>query len=155
MNINREAKKDANRWAKAYMDYGTGAGTKRKHLKAELSKKMQDTAYAEAFDRELDNVEYSKVLKGIKTEHATKSVAINGKKVFRNTVRGISLAAGAYAFYTNNREGIDNAVNGIKIRIKNAVNKRKYKNNTKIVSMSDAKKAEAYLRSVGINAHYE
>lgn len=148
-------KKDARRYAKAKMDYGKGAGIKRRHINAELEKKLQDVSYREAFEAELDRLDMDRVVKGIKAEHGARAVQVEGKKVFKNVVRAGTLAAGAYTFYVNNKEGIDRIVNGVKVRIANKINKRKYKNSTKIISMTDAEKAAAYLKSVGIEANYK
>lgn len=152
---NYEAKRDAKRWAKAKMDYGTGAGIKRRHLKAELEKKWQNEAYKKAFDSELENVNYDRIVRGVNAKNKTRNAAITGKKVAKNVVRFGTLAAGAYTFYANNREGVDRIVNGVKTKVQNAINKRKYKKSTKVVSMSDAEKAAAYLESVGIKANYK
>lgn len=150
-----EAKKDAKRWAEAKMNYGTGAGIKRRHLKAELDKKLQNDAYRAAFEDELERVNYDRIIRDVNIRNKTKNAAVNGKKVFKNVVKAGTLAAGAYAFYSSNREGIDRIANGVKVKIKNAINKRKYKKHTKVVSMSDAEKAAAYLESVGIKANYK
>ena len=150
-----EAKKDAKRWAKAKINYGTGAGIKRRHLKAELDKKLQNDAYRAAFEDELERVNYDRIIRDVNIKNKTKSAAVNGKKVFKNVVKAGTLAAGAYTFYSNNKDSIDRVVNNVRVKFKNAINKRKYKKETKVVNMSDAEKAAAYLESVGIKANYK
>lgn len=145
-----EVKKDAKRFAKAKMDYGKGAGIKRRHVNAELEKKLQDASYRKAFEAELEKVNMDRVVQGVKTRHAVEGVHVNGKRVFKNVVKAGTIAAAGYTFYTNNKEGIDRIARGIKVKVQNAVNKRKYKEQIKPASMTDAEKAAAYLESVGI-----
>ena len=155
MYSKKEAKRDAKRYAKAKMDYGDGAGVRRRHLSAELNKKWQDESYRESFEAELEKLDMDRIVRNLKTQHAARDARNKGKRVFR-TVTGLSTAAMAgYTFYSNNKDGIDRMFNTIKVSIQNKINRRKYKNSTKIVSMTDAEKAAAYLKSVGIEAHYK
>jgi hypothetical protein len=50
---NRYAKKDAKKWAKAQQDYGTGAGIKRRHLKARMETHQKEGGeyYKTQFDK--------------------------------------------------------------------------------------------------------
>lgn len=150
-----EAKKDAMRYAKAKMNYGDGAGIARRHLNAELEKKLADPAYAAAFEEELGRINMEHVVRDIKTKNNAKAVVGGVKKSVKTVVKVGTAAAGAYAFYAANKEGIDRIVNGVKVKVSNVVNKHRYKEDTKIVKMSDAKKAEEYLKSVGIEWHYD
>lgn len=53
--VDREAKKDAEEFARAKMYYGEGAGNRRKLIKATVeSKKKKDPVYAEAFEHHLE-----------------------------------------------------------------------------------------------------
>lgn len=147
---NAEIRKDAKRYAKAKMDYGDGAGIRRRHINAELEKKLQNESYRQAFEAELGRINMDQIIDGINAKHAVKGVQVNGKKVFKNLMRAGALAGTAYAFYSSNKEGIDRFANGVKVSIKNKINKRKYKEQIRPATMTDKEKAEAYLRSVGI-----
>lgn len=51
-NVDRQARKDAEEYAKAYMSYGEGAGTRRKLINGTVDfKKHTVPGYAEAFER--------------------------------------------------------------------------------------------------------
>ena len=155
MNIRKQAKKDARRYAKAKMNYGEGAGIARRHINAELEKKFDDARYAEAFEEALAELDMSEIVHEIKAKNSARDLAGGLKKTFKTVAKVGTVAAGAYGFYAANQEGIDRIVNGVKIKVQNAINKHKYKKETKIVKMSDAAKAEAYLKSVGIDWHYD
>lgn len=155
MNIRKEAKKDAKRYAKAKMNYGDGAGIARRHINAELEKKFDDAKYQAAFEEELAKLDMEQIVREIKTKNNAKDLAGGLKKSIKTVAKVGTVAAGAYTFYAANQEGIDRIVSGVKIRVQNAINKRKYKKETKIVRMTDAQKAEAYLRSVGMEWHYD
>ena len=155
MNIRKQAKKDARRYAKAKMNYGDGAGIARRHINAELEKKFDDARYAEAFEEALAELDMSEIVHEIKAKNSARDLAGGLKKSFKTVVKVGTVAAGAYGFYAANQEGIDRIVNGMKVKVQNAINKHKYKKETKIVKMSDAAKAEAYLKSVGIDWHYD
>lgn len=150
-----QIKKDAKRYAKAKMNYGDGAGIARRHLNAELEKKLADPAYAAAFEAELAKIDMEGVVREIKTKNNAKAVAGGFKKGIKTVAKVGTVAAGAYTFYAANQEGIDRIVNGVKVKVSNAINRHKYKKQIKPVSMTDAQKAEAYLKSVGIDYHYE
>lgn len=150
-----QIKKDAKRYAKAKMNYGDGAGIARRHLNAELEKKLADPAYAAAFEAELAKIDMEGVVREIKTKNNAKAVAGGFKKGIKIVAKVGTVAAGAYTFYAANQEGIDRIVNGVKVKVSNAINRHKYKKQIKVVSMTDAQKAEEYLKSVGIDYHYE
>ena len=58
---NREARKDAQEFARAKMFYGEGAGTRRKLIKAKVEgKSKKDPNYKKAFDQHLSNQDMSK-----------------------------------------------------------------------------------------------
>lgn len=155
MNIRKEAKKDALRYAKAKMNYGDGAGIARRHINAELEKKFDDARYAAMFEEELSKIDMEQIVREVKTKNNAKDFAVGAKKTFKTLAKVGTVAAAGYAFYDNNREGINRIVIGVKIRAQNAINKWKYRKHTKIATMSDAQKAEAYLKSVGIDWHYD
>lgn len=63
---NREARKDAQEFARAKMFYGQGAGNRRKLIKATVeAKKKRDPSYAKAFDHHVERQDFS--------THATKA----------------------------------------------------------------------------------
>lgn len=58
---NREARKDADEFAKAKLFYGEGAGTRRKLIKATVeAKSSRDPEYKKAFDHHLGNQDLAK-----------------------------------------------------------------------------------------------
>lgn len=62
----REARKDAEEFARAKLFFGQGAGTRRKLIKNTVeAKKKRDSAYAKAFDRHLEDQNLS--------DHASKA----------------------------------------------------------------------------------
>lgn len=151
-----EAKKWAERYMKAKMDYGEGAGIKRRHINAELDKKLADPEFAEAFGRELMYVDTERIVRETKAKNRRKAFVQGGKKAIKTAARAGAVAAGGYAFYTNNRESIDRFVGNAKIRIENAINRHKYKKETeKVVNMMDVEKANAYLKSIGFDYTYK
>lgn len=54
---NRYAKKDAKKWAKAQMDYGEGAGVKRRHIKARIEARSKGNEYYKNKFEEYSNQE--------------------------------------------------------------------------------------------------
>lgn len=60
MSMKKMASKDAERWVAAEMFYGTGAGTRRKLLHAELSKKFDMPGYADAFAKAYEKLDLNK-----------------------------------------------------------------------------------------------
>lgn len=155
MNIKSEAKRDAKRYAKAKMNYGTGAGIERRHIKAELDKKLQNGTYKRAFDAELDKINYEKIVREIKVKNKTKDGISGVKKTVKGLAKVGTLAAAGYTFYATNKDGIDRLGRSVKNLVTSKINRWKYRKQTKIVKMSDAAKAEAYLKSVGVDWNYE
>ena len=94
--VRREAKRDANKFAKAKMYYGEGAGTQRKLIKATVeSKRKKDSQYGEAFDYYMDNQNMATRAQQARTKRrmtdATNSV--------RKTARGIDhIVSGNYIY---------------------------------------------------------
>lgn len=105
-NVLEEARRDAKRYAEAQMNYGKGAGTQRKLLEAELSKKMKDITYKQAFDYALERIDKSEVLKTVKQKKGFQKVANTAKK-------GYYAARRAGNFYNRNRSWIDSLVSAI------------------------------------------
>ena len=78
--IEKEAARDARRFAEAKMNYGKGAGTQRKLLNAELSHKMENSLYQEAFNDALAHIDEADVARRIKTRKSVEK----GAKAVRN-----------------------------------------------------------------------
>jgi hypothetical protein len=79
---NREARKDAQEFARAKMFYGEGAGTRRKLIKAKVQSKSKDPNYKKAFDQHLGNQDMGKHAEKARGERKRKNVK-------RSTARGI------------------------------------------------------------------
>jgi len=90
--IEKEAARDARRYMEAKMNYGKGAGTQRKLLKAELERKMENDIYREAFDDALVHVDQADIARRIK---AKKNVE-KGVKTARNGYYAARRLEGAY-----------------------------------------------------------
>ena len=91
----REARKDANEFAKAKMFYGEGAGTRRKLIKAKVeSKAGKDPNYKKAFDHHLSNQDMGKRAEKARGERKRKDVVKGTAKTARG-VKNLALGTGA------------------------------------------------------------
>ncbi len=91
----REARKDATEFAKAKMFYGTGAGTRRKLIKAKVEAKAgKDPNYKKAFDSHLANQDMGKRAEGARSERKRKDVVAGTAKTARG-VKNLALGTGA------------------------------------------------------------
>lgn len=91
----REARKDANEFAKAKMFYGDGAGTRRKLIKAKVeSKSSKDPAYKKAFDHHLGNQDLGKRASQARGERARKDTVATTAKTARG-VKNLVMKTGA------------------------------------------------------------
>lgn len=91
----REAKRDANEFAKAKMFYGEGAGTRRKLIKAKVeSKSTKDPSYKKAFDHHLGNQDLGKRASQARGERKRKDVAKSTAKTARG-VKNLVMQTGA------------------------------------------------------------
>lgn len=81
--LQKDAKKDAERYARAQAYYGEGAGNRRKAIKNELSEKMKDPKYKEEFDKWLSVQDMSKHQKAATRERHTRDTATATKKTAR------------------------------------------------------------------------
>lgn len=91
----REAKKDADEFAKAKMFYGEGAGNRRKLIKAKVeAKSKKDPSYKKAFDSHLENQDFAKRASQARGERRRKDTVNSSMK----TARGLkNLAMGTAA----------------------------------------------------------
>ena len=86
-STNRNAKKDANEFARAKAFYGEGAGTRRKLIKQTVEGKSKKSAgYKKAFDHHLANQDTSKHVDKARAERKRKNV----KNSTAKTARGVS-----------------------------------------------------------------
>ena len=91
----REARKDANEFAKAKMFYGEGAGTRRKLIKAKVeAKAAKDPSYKKAFDHHLSNQDMGKRASQARGERARKDTVKTTAKTARG-VKNLILGTGA------------------------------------------------------------
>ena len=91
----REARKDADEFAKAKMFYGEGAGTRRKLIKAKVeSKSSKDPTYKKAFDHHMGNQDLGKRASQARGERKRKDVASNTAKTARG-VKNLVMKTGA------------------------------------------------------------
>lgn len=82
----KEAKKDADEFARAKMFYGEGAGTRRKLIKAKVEEKSKDAGYKEAFDYAMTQQDMNKHADAAKRERKAKDVKNNVQKTGRGIV---------------------------------------------------------------------
>ena len=79
--------RDAYRFMEAKLDYGKGAGTKRKLMKAELDAKMQDDSYKAAFNDALINIDTDEILRKIERRKAIERTYNGAKSTVRTVER--------------------------------------------------------------------
>ena len=103
--MQKEASKDAKRYLKAKQYYGEGAGTRRKLLKGELSKKMKDPVYKEAFDNAVANGDLVKATKSAKRERVARDTAAKVKKAIKVAAPVAIAVAGIY--YASHKSEVD------------------------------------------------
>lgn len=101
--IFNEAKKDAQRFVEAKAFYGEGAGTRRKILKNELSKKMTNPYYKDNFDEFVKNADMVKAQKKAVRERKARDTVATAKRTARKTSifllgHGSTLLRAAQAF---------------------------------------------------------
>ena len=111
--VRKNARKDAMMYAEAKMDFGKGAGIKRRHVKAALDVKFRDKNYKKAFDDALAQTNYRVATKKAKTAHdvrAAKEQAVRSTKMVANFLTGTSSLAAAYILYANNKPAVDNFI---------------------------------------------
>lgn len=173
MDIKREARKDALRYAKAEMDYGEGAGIKRRHLKAQLGDKFEDPAYKEAFEAALDKIDYDEIVRDVKVKKNSVKLVANAKKLIKTAGVVTPTACGLYQIYKANKYEIDEFFKDIanKVNIKKrredkkarekcmefVSRKSKHSDNEylKMLNPDLAKKVEEYIDNYDGNTPFE
>lgn len=87
--VERQARRDAEEYAGAYMAYGEGAGTRRKLIEGTVAYKMEMVpGYREAFTREHERQNMVKHAKNAKVANRTKAVNRSIKRNTRAAVTG-------------------------------------------------------------------
>lgn len=116
----REARKDAQEFARAKMFYGEGAGTRRKLIKAKVeAKSKKDPSYKKAFDDHLSKQDMSKHAEKARSERKRKNVKksagrgirgtrhiLNGNSQYASAATAIAVGGALYAHKT----GIDKTI---------------------------------------------
>jgi hypothetical protein len=83
---NREARKDAQEFARAKMFYGEGAGTRRKLIKAKVEgKSKKDPNYKKAFDQHLSGQDMSRHAEKARGERKRKNIKKSAGRGIRGT----------------------------------------------------------------------
>ena len=98
--IKRQAARDAQRYLEAKLNYGTGAGTQRKLIDAELKEKMKDALYKTAFEKALAAASEADALKKIRAKKGFQRAVDGGRKTLRAVRRAENL-------YYRNKSWID------------------------------------------------
>lgn len=116
---NREASKDAEEFARAKMFYGTGAGNRRKLIKASVEAKSKDPLYKKAFEEHLAKQDMgkhaTKAQKERRRKDVTTSTTKTAKGVHRQMTGGfgnVSLASAviATAAVGAHKSGVDKMI---------------------------------------------
>lgn len=92
---NRDARKDAEEFARAKMFYGTGAGNRRKLIKATVeAKSKKDPSYKKAFDHHVANQDMGKHASKAKSERRRTDTKESAGKTVRGVHRKLTGQAG-------------------------------------------------------------
>lgn len=81
--LKKQAEKDAKRYLEAKLNYGTGAGTQRKLLDAELKEKLKDEIYKTAFEKALAAASEADALKKVRQKKGVQRAVEGGRKTLR------------------------------------------------------------------------
>lgn len=92
--------RDAYRYVEAQLNYGKGAGTKRKLIKEELNYKFQDPNYKAAFDDAVNQIDRAAVMRKI-------SQRKDFENSFNMTMRGYRKAKRFGNFYYRNQSWVE------------------------------------------------
>lgn len=76
------AKRDAHRLAEANTDYGTGAGNRRKLVRAEINGRMNDDIYRDAFFEEYERINYEPIVHKVELKHGVRNVIEKTRKTW-------------------------------------------------------------------------
>ena len=96
--LQKEAKKDATEFARAKMYYGTGAGNRRKLIKATVEEKSKDPYYKSEFEKALSGQDMAKRASEAKSKRIREDVKASTAKTARgiiNVATGNAARAGS------------------------------------------------------------
>lgn len=101
----RQAKKDANEYARAKMYYGEGAGNRRKLINATVNERSKNKVYKQAFDENLAKQDMARHASKAKGERRRKDIKNSAGKTARGIYHltmqdGAKVAAGVAGAYT-------------------------------------------------------
>lgn len=119
--LDRSARKDAARYAKAKMAYGEGSGVQRRHIKAELEAKMKNPTYKKSFDDALESINYAKATNQAKRWRAArdaKNQTRRSTKAIATALTGTSSLAAAGILYSQHKPEVDRFVRDAVSKIK-------------------------------------
>ncbi|ADD81021.1 gp023 [Rhodococcus phage ReqiPoco6] len=148
VKTNRDARKDAQEFARAKMFYGTGAGNRRKLIKTTVESKSKDPSYKAAFDHHLANQDMGKHASKAKTERRRKDVSSKTTKTARGVHRqltggfgSVSMASAliAGAYIGARKTGIDQVI----------INSAKQKMNDLSSKQNDKKNVNDWMKKNG------
>lgn len=153
---NREARRDAQEFARAKMFYGEGAGNRRKLIKATVeAKSKKDPSYKKAFDQHLANQDMSKHASKARSERKRKNV----KNSTAKTARGVRHILNGNSQFAS--LGAAMLVGGVVFAHKTGVDKAILKaGKVKISQLKDLKKsgnikagmsASEFLKNMGVS----
>lgn len=92
--IQKDAKSDAEEYARAKAYYGEGAGTRRKKIKNQISERMKDPDYKAEFDRQMKNQNMEKHQKAADRERKWEDTKQNVGKTARG-IKNLLLGVGS------------------------------------------------------------
>ena len=82
-HIRNQARKDAEKYAEAQMNYGKGAGNRRKIIKAQVEERMKDDIYAEAFNQHLAQINSEQVAQKVEKKKNVEKTYSGAKKAYK------------------------------------------------------------------------
>ena len=109
----RTTRKDAQRYEKARLSYGEGAGIQRRLMNAELKSKMKNPEYKKSFDDALEQINVAKATRQAKSWRAkedTKKQVKRSTKAAAKFVTGTSSLAAAGILYMQYKPQVDGFV---------------------------------------------
>lgn len=149
-STNKEARKDAEEFARAKMFYGQGAGTRRKLIRATVdAKSKKDPTYAEAFDHHLGKQDMSAHASKARRERRRKDTTEKTSKTVRGAHRyatggfgNVTLGAAVLGagYLAARQAGVDQMV----------ANSAKTTFNQARQNRSNTRAAQSFLRDMGL-----
>lgn len=119
--VRKEATKDAKRHMDAKMAYGTGAGTRRRLLKAEIEPKLKDPFYAKSFDDALAKIDTAKAAANARAWRRSQDVkdqTVRSTKQVAKYVTGTTSVAAVALAYLQYKPQVDSFVTKVFNRVK-------------------------------------